>query len=93
MIKPDGLCGLRVIFMYKKFIQCTEKQEYPLLKDCDVDLTIENNYNEFFNWIKSKYDVAVKVMEDLRQFCIINKIEPHFASGHANLPTITEKRP
>ncbi len=87
LVKPDGLCGVRAIYMNYKFVQ--RKSIYP--PPTDVDLTNEDEYYDFFNWLKSKYEIAIKFQTDFKKFlhdhrAIKDWTDPEFLQGINRLP-------
>ena len=86
MVKPDGLCGLRAIYMCRKYLENKSKGNTINIGQCDVDLTKENEYNDFFGWIKGKYNYAMNVLEDFRKYCATKKFLDDFASNKILYP-------
>jgi len=62
LIKPDGLCGLRVIYMYKKYIESGK----TVMKD--VNLKNEIEYAEFFSWLHNKNLIAITFQNSFLEF-------------------------
>ena len=87
LIKPDGLCGLRAIYMCRKYLELKNKGQDIEYHKCDVDLSKESEYNDFFYWIKSKYDYAIRVLEDFRKYCVTNKVLDDFATNKTYIPS------
>jgi hypothetical protein len=89
LVKSDGLCGFRVIFMFHKYVNNIKNKNTSTTETVelvDVDLTNEMEYNEFFEWIRSKYKIAIKELENIKTFCIKNKIEDKFTTNEEKYP-------